>query len=228
MMRREFPVALIAAMLCFVGMTRDARATVTFDLIWTSTSGTGVTGTNSINADPGNILQLEIRMVTGQTLSYLGISLDFDTDLGNELNLIGAREWSGTTYGTTAMTSQIAPIGDGVQSTLESTGGMAGRINTFESGLLTGTNFLPLGTYAIGTARFVATSAVATDGNDVFSGLFNVSVDSVGDNTFSPIPVGDLVTNGASVNIPEPSTVSLLGLGLVGLVLALRRSRRSE
>jgi hypothetical protein len=41
-------------------------------------------------------------------------------------------------------------------------------------------------------------------------------------------PVTELPFNGASINVvPEPGTVSLLGLGLVGLILAGRRSRRS-
>jgi len=229
-MRKVFSVALMAAMVCLVGMARDASALVTFDLIWTTTSGTGIVGTNSIFADAGDVIQLDVRMTTTQTLQFHGISVNFDTDLGDELNLIGTREWAGSTFGTGTMATSYAPLSVGVTSTFESTGGMAGRINTYSSGQLSGPLFLPNGTYAVGTAKFTVTANVGTDGFDVFSGLFNGVIDSVNNNLGLVIPAGDpsVVFNNASVNvIPEPGTVSLLGLGLVGLVLAGRRSRRS-
>jgi len=228
-MRKVFSVALMAAVVCLVGMTRDASALVTFDLVWTSTTGAGITGTNAIVAAAGDTLVLTVRMTTTQTLSFHGISLNYDTDLGNELNLIGAGEWGGSSFGTTAMASSYTPLTLDVTLEVESSGAMAGRINTYESGQTVGTLFLPVGTYAIGTAQFVSNGGV-TDGFDVFSGLFNVGVDSVNNNVNGVIPEGDpsVVFLDASVNaIPEPGTASLLGLGLVGLVLAGRRSRRS-
>jgi len=232
-MRKVFSVALLAAMVCLVGMTKDAGATVTFSLVWTSTSGTGIVGTNDISADIGDVLTLSIRMTTDQTLGGHGVSLNFDTDLGNELNLFspgGGKNWAGTTFGTATMISNYAQIGP-VGTATDSTGVLAGRINTFNSGVLTGPLFLPVGTYTIGTARFVANGAVGLqpDGADVFVGLFNTGVDDVLNNGNLAIPIGSLVFGSASVNsevIPEPGTASLLGLGLVGLVLAGRRSRR--
>jgi hypothetical protein len=224
----------MAALVCLVGMARDASALVTFDLIWSSTTGTGTTGTNDIDADIGDILTLQVRMTTTQTLSFHGISLNFDTDLGNELNLISAQEWLGSTYGAMATLSNYAPLSPGVTSTFESTGAMAGRINTYSSGQLSGPLFLPAGTFVVGSAVFSANGALNAqpDGFDVFSGLFNGVIDSVNNNLNLVIPAGDpsVVFNNASVNsevIPEPGTASLLGLGLVGLVLAGRRSRRS-
>jgi len=232
-MRKVFSVALLAAMACLVGMTKDAGATVTFSLVWIATSGTGVTGTNNIDAAIGDVLTLEIRMQTDQTLGGHGVSLNFDTDLGNELNLFaspGGKNFAGTTFGTTTMTSNYAEIGP-VTPGNESSGATGGRINTFNAGVLTGPLFLPVGTYAVGTARFVANGAlgVQPDGPDVFVGLFNTGVDDVLNNLNLAIPIGSLVFGNASVNsavIPEPGTASLLGLGLVGLVLAGRRSRR--
>jgi hypothetical protein len=234
-MRKVFSVALLAAMVCLVGVAKDASATVTFSLIWTSTSGTGIVGTNSIFADPGDVLILSIRMSTDQTMAAHGISLNFDTDLGNELNLFnpaGGAEWSGTSYGSTAMAGTYAPLvlGLGPPPAVDSTGATSGRINTFESGKTPSGAFLPTGTYTVGTAKFIATANLSTgpDGADVFAGLFNVGVDEVLNNLNAPIGTISVNYGDAAIQqvIPEPGTASLLGLGLLGLVLAGRRNRR--
>jgi hypothetical protein len=222
----------MAAMVCLAGMAKDASAAVTFSLSWIGTSGTGVTGGTAILADPGDILILEIRMTADQTIAGHGISLNFDTDLGNELNLFnpaGGKEWAGSTYGATAMSGSYAPLvaGLGPPPAVESTGVSAGRISTFESGKATSGTPLPIGSYAVGTARFVVTGGVSNDGTDIFAGFFNVGVDDVLNNLNLAIAPGSIFFGAASVNvIPEPGTASLLGLGLVGLVLAGRRSRR--
>jgi hypothetical protein len=222
-------------MVCLVGMAKDASATVTFSLIWTSTTGTGIVGTNSILADPGDVLILSIRMSTDQTLAAHGISLNFDTDLGNELNLFnpaGGLEWSGTSYGTTTMSGTYAPLvyGLGPPPAVESTSSTAGRINTFESGKTPSGAYLPAGAYSVGTARFVATShlSVYGDGDDIFAGLFNVGVDEVLNNLNAPIGTISVNYGAASVyTVPEPGTGALVGLGLVGILLVCRRTRRS-
>jgi hypothetical protein len=159
-MRKVFSVALMAAMVCLGGMAKDAGATVTFSLIWTATTGTGIVGTDTIDATGGDILTLAIRMTTDQTLGGHGVSIAFDTDLANELNLAtpgGAKEWAGTTFGSTTMVTNYSPINAGVgppPAVESTTAALAGSITLIESGQITGPLFLPVGMYTVGTGRF--------------------------------------------------------------------------
>ncbi len=227
-MRKVFSVALMAAAICLVGIAKDASAAVSFSIVWVGNTGGGPLGGSSTTAVAGNILTMEIRMTNTETLGGHGVSLNYDTNLSNELNFVGGAEWSGTTYGAGTMVSNYSSIvvGLGPPPPVESTAVLAGRVNTYESGVITGPTFLPLGTYVIGTARFVANGA----GVSLLElGLFNIGVDEVLNSNYLAFGTTPAATYGSGqVNvIPEPGTASLLGLGLVGLILAGRRSRRS-
>jgi hypothetical protein len=221
-------------------MTRDAGATATFTMVWASCSGgagcdSGV-GTNTVVVNPGGgqTLLLNIVLTHNESLGMgaHGVSLHFDDDLANELDLLGGGEWAGSTYATmgTMAGGTYSPLSagmgvNGLAGSVESTGAVGGQVNNFESGVLVGG--LPAnsaGIYVVGTARFVVGTAY-TDGVDILIGSFygaDGNVDGAGAQLTSE------VYGTATVNvIPEPGTVSLLGLGLVGLVLAGRRSRRS-
>ncbi len=254
-MRKVFSVALMAAMVCLIGMVKDASATVTITLEWSACGGgmggCSATGSDTIKVDgSGQTLRLEVFMshdigvlALGYGLEQHSVSLNFDTALENELNFgpgaMTATEWVGTDTNPTAGVSIYDPIGSGVSS-LNSTGAVAGRINSYESGA--GLQGLPangvaytVGTftataparYNIGSAFFLVNGAL-DDGADIFAGLFNLPgiLDGFVDIDGNPLPVSSFSFGTATI-IPEPGTVSLLGLGLVGLILAGRRSRRS-
>jgi hypothetical protein len=262
MMRKVFSVALMAAVVgLFGGVAKDASAAVTIVLSWTACGGGtgGCTATGNpagtilvdeitVNPGGGQTLRLDIFLENSEDMFAHGISLMFDTDLLNELNLStpAPAEWAGTdvnpgpgvsTYGPTAPAASTA-----VQGTVESTGGVAGRVNWFESnaGGFAFSDNLPAvnSVYSVGSftatapARyrigrvFFSVNTVTNDGDDVFSGLFAQGFDGVIGSDGSPVVVQNYLN--ASVNVvPEPGTVSLLGLGLVGLIVAGRRSRRS-
>jgi hypothetical protein len=235
-------------------MSRDASAAGTITLVWGACGGgaggcLGV-GTNTLTVNPagGQTLRLDIFLqhdeVTG--LNAHTFSLNFDTDGLNELNLgpMATVEWAGTdTHPSPSLSEVYGPFTGGVEGSVESgTISPTGRINSFDSGTVLSTNLPATGVaYTVGT--FTATAPASyrvaqafftvnaggawTDGADVFSGEFNGLAD-ISTNGLNQIITLNFDT--ASVNgqvIPEPGTVSLLGLGLVGLVLAGRRSRRS-
>lgn len=253
-MRKVFSVGLMAAMLCLVGMTRDAGATVTIALEWGACGGGagGCTalGSNTIAVNPGGgqTLRLDIFLSHNEPGGLVGhgFSLNFDTDLLNELNAgaMGTVEWVGSDTDpslASGVSNNYSPISVGnIPATPDSSAGAAGRFNLIESASLTAQLPVNGAAYTVGSvtataparyrvaqAFFVVNGAI-TDGADVFSGLFNSPFDAILDSAGFGLPAGSLNFGTATLNVvPEPGTVSLLGLGLVGLVLAGRRSRRS-
>jgi hypothetical protein len=242
----------MAATLCLVGTAKDASATITITLEWGAcgggTGGCSALGGQAITVNPGGgqTLRLDVFLQHDLAAGFEShsFSLNFDTDLGDELNLgpMTSVEWGGSDVDPGPGVSTYAALSTGV-TTADSPGpGGPGRINSYESATLT--NRLPatglaysVGTftataparYRVGQAFFTVNGAV-TDGADIFSGAFNLPgiLDSYVDGDGNPISQGTVTYGTATVNVvPEPGTVSLLGLGLIGLVLAGRRARRS-
>jgi hypothetical protein len=237
-MRKWGFVALLASA-CLLGFGSAANAT-SVNLRWSggSTSLGAITGlgTSSVTIAPSAVatLTLDIRInVDSQGLSAAFLSLEFDTDLRNELNIVSFSEisWTGVMM-STMDTPTLTPLQSGLLTTQESTGKQKGLLYTFDlTTVSTASDCCPKSTtLAFGRVVFTKnhqTFLPGDDGADIFSGLFNIGVDSIFNQAGGNI--GPTTTFGtARVNqIPEPSTLGLLGLGLSALVVAGRRRSRS-
>ena len=202
---------------------------------------------SSSSGGGGQTLRLDIFMShdVAAGFEYHSFSLNFDTDLENELNLgpMAQVEWGGSDVDPgPGQSSYYVPLSTGV-TTLESTGANAGRINSYEQ--------RHAGGRTPGNRRRVQRRNHHGDGARPVSrgagvlhrerrAAMTVRTSSLARSTSrrprlvrrwqraSRSRDGTVIYGNATINlVPEPGTVSLLGLGLIGLVVAGRRARRS-
>jgi hypothetical protein len=202
-------------------------------MIWTGTTGTGATGTADINVSNTLAETLTLTLVLSADSTGIGayfVSLRFDTDGANELNILSVSEGSWTNGLTGGKARTMPNINAGIESTQESQDtAPEGRLFTFEAGSL-GTG-IKNASMIWGVVVFTTNPGnVATDGDDIFSGMFNPGIDVVFNN--ANLVISDSYGVGysqASVNtvaVPEPGIVALLGVGVGALLLAGRRRSR--
>jgi len=164
------------------------------------TSGAGQVG--------GATLTAEIRITSGpEGVSAYAISLVFDADLGDELDVLEATEWLPLGF-----SFSFTP---GVTRIQESSAVRPGQILTFEAATL---GFGPASaTFAIGQIVLRATSALSADGPDLVLGLWNAGVDGLFDNAGNDLGAAARFGSAAVVPLPEPGSAALLALGLAAL-----------
>jgi hypothetical protein len=232
MMRKVFSVALMATLACALGLAQNARAGVTFDVIFQDATvvspgvlpgdvgpGCAFGGYYAGSVTTGRCMDL--ILTTNETLIGLGASVTYDDS--NGLALAALYEWKGVGVvfdtKTGDPTKNCAPPGGVVDK-----GGIIQSFDCIVPPPNLTTTMVP-GTYRIGTiiwdtSAVTATSNVAAYIDTLFDGAIAIIDGNVVDISASIVVTGQNLTI-----IPEPGTASLLGLGLVGLLLAGRRSR---
>jgi hypothetical protein len=195
---------MAVAALSLVAFTANAG---TVSIEW---AGTG--GSNSISVSPGATVVATIFLdatAEGGTNSY-GISVDFDTELGNVLALQSATEFL-----PAGMQLNFTP---GITNVVDSGAGTSGVVGSIEAGALFGSPVTAT-KFAIGTIAFLANSVGTTVLN---SGFFNPGVDGYNDINGTPAAITSFGTASITV-VPEPGTAALVGLGMLGLAIAGRK-----
>jgi hypothetical protein len=235
MMRKMFSVALMATLACALGLAQSANAGVTIDVVFQdATVPSGITILPGDTAAPGctftgwyktvvtGVRCMDVIMtVTGDDWIGMGTSVTYDFD--NGLALASMYEWKG--FGVSFSKLGAAINNCGVPGGIVDKGGI---IQSFDC-IIAPPNAPPQagpGTWRIGTilwdtsATTAGTDVIAAFIDPLFDGFIAVIDGNIVD-TSSFMVVGNQILT----IIPEPGTVSLLGLGMVGLILAGRRSR---
>ncbi|MCB1701249.1 MAG: hypothetical protein KDI14_10470 [Halioglobus sp.] len=196
---------LIAAIIAILAASTQAAQV---DFFWSHTTGSGITGSNEIEADNGDVLTADIVLSPGvRGISSYSISVDFDTDFGNELDFSGAVEFLSAPF--------IFNLAPGFNA-IESTAGTSGHLYSFDAGTFFQGPVIP---FTIAQITFVA-GATKTDGPDIFSGFFDGLIDGAFDNdglAISPTFGTASVDSATIPEVPLPAGIWLFVSALMSL-----------
>jgi hypothetical protein len=213
---RKFILGLVGGLIAVAGFAGSSSASATIDLIW---ANSGTATTSVLASDTGIVLQVIITAGAGGSQGA-GVSVDY-TDILGEAFVIA--------FASTPSVGALSPLPSIFPTTID-TGSRIENINSaallfagFGVGLTAAGQTHQLGTITFsgrgGAGGAFTLSSSANTGTDAILDLAGVTI--TGTSTF----------NTASMNIapvPEPGTLSLLGMGLGGLYVVGRRSSRKR
>jgi hypothetical protein len=211
---RKFILGLVGGLIAITGFAGSSSASATIDLIW---ANSGTATTSVLASDTGIVLQ--VILTAGPAGSTgAGVSVDYT-------NLLGEASVTGF-----ASTPCVNPCS--LPSTLGSTSDTGSRIENINSAAIIfagfGTGLSAGESHQLGTITFAGLGGVG--------GALTLISDANGASDAILDLIGNDITAGSTFNtatmnvapVPEPGTLSLLGMGLGGLYMVGRRSNRKR
>ena len=205
---RKFIVGLVGGLVALVGFAGSSSASATIDLIW---ANSGTATTSVLSSDTGVVLQ--VILTAGPNGSQgAGISVDYSS-----LGCVGC------VASFTSIQAGPLPLGLG---TTNDTGSRIENINAASFPPYVGVGLAAGQSYQLGSIVFSSVGAgafaLASDANGPTDDVLDLSGTVItGTSTFN-------VANMNVAPVPEPGTLSLLGMGLGGLYMVGRRSGRKR
>jgi hypothetical protein len=206
---RKFIVGLVGGLVALMSFAGSSSASATIDLIW-ATSGTATTSV--LSSDTGIVLQVILTAGAGGSQGG-GVSVDYSS------LCVGCI----TTFAATPSAGDPLPM---LLIAASDTGSRIESINSSSFPPYVGTGLAAGESHQLGTITF----------SSIGAGAFALQADVLGPtddilNLSSLVISGTSTFNVASINVapvPEPGTLSLLGMGLGGLYVVGRRSSRKR
>ena len=206
-----------------------ARATLTVDLVWIATTGSGTPGSSTIEAEPGDELTLEVAIIVDAAgVESYSLSVEFDPGFTDELDIVSTVEFDEvptaqcTPFPSCFVQPALESFNMGVDAEIESTRLQSGMVQGFEA--FTAAPDGPVSFRSpIGEIVFVVTDRVDRHTEGLEGSILTV-IDGYLDNSLNFVGIDDLPDPAFVPGFaPEPGA-GLLALA-AGATLATLRNR---